>query len=335
MRVVLIGGSVFIGAAVVERLLALGHEVAVLNRGKSPASLPDGVRHIVGDRDALGDSRGEIASFAPDVVLHNVVITEAHARHAVEQLSGVVGRLVMTSSCDVYQVYGRLTGTEPGPPLEVPIHEDSPLRTVLYPYRERAPDPAHPLHDYDKIPAEAAVLGSDTIAGTVVRLPMVLGPNDYQHRLYTIIKPMVDGRPALVLDERAASWRSTYGFVENVAHAMSLAAVDERAAGRVYNIGDWSLSNRELIEAVGKELDYEGEIVVGSSEELPEELRGEPELIHDLVCTDARIRDELGYREPVDLPTAIARTVAWERTHPPEPLPDLHYEAVDRYLSDR
>lgn len=39
---------------------------------------------------------------------------------------------------------------------------------------------------------------------------------------------------------------------------------------------------------------------------------------HHLVTDSARIRRELGYRETVPLDVALARTIAWERQHPPE-----------------
>jgi len=60
MRILVLGGTKFVGRHIVERALLLGHEVAVFHRGQSGADLPD-VRHIFGDRDgglgALGDEK--------------------------------------------------------------------------------------------------------------------------------------------------------------------------------------------------------------------------------------------------------------------------------------
>ena len=62
MRALVLGGSVFVGKRLVRALLAQDAEVAVLNRGKTPTALPDGVEHLVADRtdtasmrSALGD----------------------------------------------------------------------------------------------------------------------------------------------------------------------------------------------------------------------------------------------------------------------------------------
>jgi uncharacterized protein YbjT (DUF2867 family) len=49
---------------------------------------------------------------------------------------------------------------------------------------------------------------------------------------------MDDGRSAILLEKGMASWRWTHGYVEDVAAAVALAVMDERAAGRTYNVGE-------------------------------------------------------------------------------------------------
>ncbi len=51
MRLLLIGGSVFLGRALADAALARGYEVSMLNRGKSSATVPDGIEHLQADRD--------------------------------------------------------------------------------------------------------------------------------------------------------------------------------------------------------------------------------------------------------------------------------------------
>lgn len=333
MKLLVIGGTRFIGAAVVRRLVEDGHQVAVLTRGQSPYSPPAGVHRIQGDRDCLAESRAAIAAFAPAAVLHNVVAVERHAREAVDLLRGLCGRLIMTSSCDVYRAYGRLTGSEPGPPDPTPLDETSPLRESRFPYRDRF-DPGHPLYDYDKIPAEEIVLGERELPGTVLRLPMVLGPQDYQHRLFGFFRPMLDDRPSKVMQSSYAVWRSTYGYVENVAYAMAAACVDERAKGRTYNIADWNLSMLEQIELLRPLTGWKGALVLLPKAELPESLHADLDPAQPLVCSAQRIREELNLVPPVSLEECFARTFAWERENPPDPIPAnaLPYEAEDAAL---
>src|SRR5260370_8426950 len=85
---------------------------------------------------------------------------------------------------------------------------------------------------------EGVVMNDPELPGTVLRLPMVYGPGDYQHRLFNYLKHMDDNRPAILMDEAEARWRCTHGYVENVAEAITLAVTGERAARRIYNVGE-------------------------------------------------------------------------------------------------
>lgn len=335
MKILVIGGTRFIGLAAVRRLAELGHTVAVFNRGKSQADLPPGVTRIVGDMNKLDEARAALVKFAPEVALHNVVLHDGQVRATQRVLRGTARRLVMTSSMDVYRHYGRLHGTEPGDPLPVPADEDAPLREVRYPYRARFPDPAHPLHNYDKIPAEQAALGDPDLPGTVVRLPMVFGPLDFQRRLLGFVRPMQDNRPALVLDESYAGWRSTYGYVDNMGHALALACVDDRATGRVYNAADGSYTSLELAEMVKAAMNWPGAIRLFPPDQLPEQLRAGFDTAHALICSAERIRRELGYSPLVSFEDGVRRTVAWEVEHPPEDLSQFQrqYAAEDQVMA--
>ena len=59
MRILVIGGGVFLGAAVVDSALARGHAITVFNRGRARSDWPAGVEAIVGDRSSdLGQLQG-------------------------------------------------------------------------------------------------------------------------------------------------------------------------------------------------------------------------------------------------------------------------------------
>src|SRR6266849_792467 len=94
---------------------------------------------------------------------------------------------------------------------------------------------------------------SDTeVQGSVLRLPMVYGPGDPLHRFFPLLKRFADGRSSILLPDDFASWRGPRGYVENVAHAIALAATSEQAAGRIYNICEEpSLSELEWQTSLG------------------------------------------------------------------------------------
>ena len=323
MRVLIIGGTRFTGPHTVRALLTVGHDVAVFHRGRSESDLPAEAVHIHGDRSELPAHAERIRRFAPDVVLDMCAMTQSDAEMTLRIASGTAERLVVASSADVYRAYGVLIGQDAGPPDPVPIPEEAPLRSKLYPYRgawARDPDDPQLWKDhYDKILVERVVMGSQEVAGTVLRLPMMYGPGDSQHRWYRYIKRMDDGRPATLLGESESCWRTCVGYVENMAAAITRAVSDGRAAGRIYNVADSeSPPLGRWIRMIGAAAGWTGKVVPVPKEKLPEHLAFEVRPAQDLTLDTSRIKRELDFVELVPVEEALRRTVAWEREHPPQ-----------------
>jgi nucleoside-diphosphate-sugar epimerase len=338
MRILVIGGTRFIGAAAVRQLAVAGHELSLFHRGTSVTEM-QGVAEIHGDRNDINSQRSSLAAFRPEVVLDMCCITEAQCAASMAALAGVIRRYVLVSSCDVYRVYGVLNATEDWPVDNTPQKESAPLRTKPYPYRgvvPRAPgDPRRILDDYDKIPCEQLVLSTPGVSGTVLRLPMVYGPRDYQQRLLPYLKRMDDGRPAILLGETQARWRGARGYVDDVAHAIVLAVTDERAAGRIYNVAEEpSLTEREWVVRIAVTAAWDGEIVEVPDEAIPDSMEGLRGAGQHLLIDTSRLRAELGYSEVATPADAMAASVEWQRAHCPTPLPEgmFDYEAEDELL---
>ena len=338
MRILIIGGTNFMGPLVVQSLHSQGHAVTVFHRGKTTTTLPEGVREILGDRRVYPLEK--LQSTNPDVVLDMIPIIEQDGRDVMRAFKGVARRVVTISSQDVYRAFGRVNLTESGPVDLSPLTEDSPLRENLYPHRGETPrdagDPLKLQDDYDKILIERVVMGDPDLPGTVLRLPMVYGPGDYQHRMFAFLKRMDDQRPAILMDELEAEWKWSHGYVENVAGAIALAVTDERAAGRIYNVCEpIAYSMAEWIEMIGEAVAWHGRIVRVPHGRLPEPLRKGINAEQHIVVDASRIRQELGYRERVDIDESTRRTVAWERANPPAKINenDFDYAAEDEFIS--
>ena len=339
MRILVIGGTNFMGPLVVRSLSEQVHEITVIHRGQTQANLPLGVREILGDRRPLTNSATELKSLAPEVVLDMIPAVEQDAQEIMSIFSGIARRVVAISSQDVYRAFWRVNNKESGPVDALPLTEESPLRENLYPYRGETPrdpdDPQRWQDDYDKILVERVVMSDPDLPGTVLRLPMVYGPGDYQHRLFSYLKRMDDERPAILLDEAEAQWRWTHGYVENVADAIAMAVTDDRASERIYNVGEpFTFTMAEWVDKIGQAAGWQGRAVLVPRGCLPEPLRYGINAEQDIVVDTSRIRRELGYKERVGLEEALRRTVAWERANPPNEVDpkEFDYAVEDAFL---
>jgi nucleoside-diphosphate-sugar epimerase len=322
MRILSIGATGFIGKSTLEHLIQLGHEVIAFHRGERQP--PSGTAtEIHGDYRHLSVYREDLQSQAPDLVLHMTIANERQAADFMNTFHGFARRAVMLSSGDVYRAAGILHGTEPGEPDNAPITEDAPLRTQPQPYPPETIQTLQKLlpwaePDYDKIPAERTVMGDSQLPGTVLRLPMVHGPRDPLHRLWPVVKRVADGRTVIPIAESIAQWRGPRGYVENVGVAIARAVVDERAAGRIYNIAEPdNFSELEWTRRIADAAGFEGEIRVLPDEHTPAHLKPPGNYRQHWPVDSSRIRQELGYEEPVSLAEALRRTIEWERANPP------------------
>jgi 2'-hydroxyisoflavone reductase len=99
MKLLMIGGTVFLGRHIVEAALAAGHDVTLFNRGRHNADLFPGVEKIRGDRDggleALGDGRW-------DAVIDTCGYFPRIVRASASHLADRVGHYTFISSVSVY-----------------------------------------------------------------------------------------------------------------------------------------------------------------------------------------------------------------------------------------
>jgi nucleoside-diphosphate-sugar epimerase len=337
MRVLVIGGTGFIGPAVIRRLAGRGHKVTVFHRGVTQASLPVGVEELIGDRRRLPEFAGAFRRVKPDVTIDVICTSQQQAQLSLETFRGISARVVVLSSCDVYRAYDVFRRTEIGPLEPVPLTEDSPLRRHLYPYSMNAGAAGYIDSEADKILVERVALSDPALPATVLRLPMVYGWGDAYHRFFPYIRRMEDRRPAILLDEATANWRSTWGYVDNVAAAIALAAENPDSAGQIYNVSDASRPSmadwvREIAEVAG----WSGILKIARVVCPPPSFGPETNAHQHLVCDSAKIRHDLNYREVVSRREAIERTVSWERTHPLREIDakQFDYAAEDRILQE-
>jgi nucleoside-diphosphate-sugar epimerase len=285
VQLLVIGGTRFIGPHVVHQLVAKGHAVTVLHRGRTETELPATVRHIHSAAAPMSVVSIPLEALVPepDVVIHMIPMGERDAIASMAAFRGHAGRLVAVSSGDVYRAYGRFMGLEQDPVENGLLTESSPLRTVLYPYRRQATSPEDWKYSYEKILVERVVLADPDLPGVVLRLPKVYGPQDNAD-LATVYQA-----------RHHPHWRWTHGYVENVAHAIVLAALHPSATG-IFNVGEGRTPT------VAERL---ADLPPSSLPEWTMPANFEQDIAYDT----SRIRRDLGYTEPVAYAEGIRRTM--------------------------
>lgn len=340
MRILLIGGNGFIGSPLASELRDSGHSVAIFHRSADKSPDKNVVR-IQGDRNRLSDHLEQIQRFSPEVIVDLILSSGEQARQLISTSRKVARRVIAISSMDVYRAWGVVHQSEPGPLEALPLTEDSPPRTnrQLYP-----PETVKMMQSifswvdehYDKIAVEEAILNSTEISGTVLRLPMVYGPGDPLHRFFPLLKRFDDGRSSILLADDLAAWRGPRGYVENIAHAIALAATSNQAAGRVYNVcQEPTLSELAWQTKIATQAHWSGEFVVLPREKTPTHLLQPGNAAQHIVASSERIRADLRYTELVEIDEAIRRTIAWEQSNPPTTIDpqQFNYDAEDAALA--
>jgi nucleoside-diphosphate-sugar epimerase len=307
MRILVLGGTRFLGPCVVRELAAAGHEITVFHRGSNRPTFPKNVAEVIGDFADFEKHADDLRRLNPQVVLDTAAFRAEEGRRVLA-FCGVAQRCTVLSSCDVYRAFGRLLRTEPGEPDPTPLTEESPLRGKLTGAGER----------YNKTAVELEAQSDPNRPGTILRLPAIHGPGDWQHRLYDYARSMADHKPQILIDQTIANWCWARGFVANVAHAVALTTTDDRAAGRIYNVADSRCYTEiEWVHLIAQVMGYTGQITPILPEKLPESDRAGIDSRQQYVLDTSRIRSEVGYREIVSDEDGVRATVEWELANPP------------------
>jgi 2'-hydroxyisoflavone reductase len=165
MRILILGGTRFVGRTTAAEAVARGHEVVCAARGRSGA-VPDGARLVVVDRDAP-DGLAPLAGQDFDAVVDVAPISYPWVRRALDAF-GTAGHWTFVSSISVY------------------AHPDRVDDVLLPPRREHA-DRSVVLTDPDaygaiKVACENAVLDTAGDRALIVRAGLITGPGDPHDR---------------------------------------------------------------------------------------------------------------------------------------------------------
>lgn len=246
MKVLVIGGSVFVGAHIVRALRERAHDVTILNRGVTPDPHGDGVERLRADRRTPGAMAAALGSATFDAAVDVSCYTGDDAREAVAALAGRAGRLVMISTGQVYLVREGCTTPSAeadyaGPIMARPATRQDADAWAYGVGKREAEDVLEAAHREGTIPV------------TRLRLPIIHGEGDPRHRLTSYIARLLDGGPLLLPEGGGQPVRHV--DVLDVATFVVHLAGTGAGAGEAFNLA-WepTLTLRELVEALAATL---------------------------------------------------------------------------------
>jgi 2'-hydroxyisoflavone reductase len=232
MRILIIGGTVFLGRALVHAGLDAGHEMTLFNRGTREVDFGVPVEQLQGDR---ASDLGALSGRSFDAVMDTCGYAPSVVARSVRALAGAARVYAFVSTLSVYDIRGGVRLDESSPVAALPEGAGEQVTGETY----------GPLKALCEAEVEAAFPGG----ALIVRPGMIVGPHDPTDRfLYwpdriaeggTVLAPGDPGRQVQLIDARdLAAW-----MIELV------------AAGRAgaYNaIGpDTRLDMRGMLEACG------------------------------------------------------------------------------------
>lgn len=246
-RICVIGGSRYFGKLLVQRLLAAGHQVTVINRGSTPPR--SGVEHLVADRDDETALVAALGSRTFDVVVDQVCYTPVQAAIAARAFRGRTARYVMTSTIEVYDP---ATAALPAVPYGTPVPEDivDPAAWLVrmdLPWHDAAYLEAH--YAEGKRQAEAVYTRDGGFAFASVRSAHVLGGGvqEFTGRLAHYIERIGQGTAIAV---HAAALPTVFIHYEELADLLLWATTATDFTGPVNACSDELLDVRGLAAVI-------------------------------------------------------------------------------------
>ena len=178
MRILVLGGTAFIGPYVVRRAISRGHEVTLFNRGRTNVHLFPDVDRLIGDRN---NDLSSLAGRRWDAVVDNSGYTAHHLGLSVDMLKDATDQYLFTSTRAVYDDF-----TEPV------MNEDAPLGP------RDTPEDDWVGYGPNKVLAERVVREGFGDRTLIVRPPVVVGPGDPTDRFTYWVDRIDDGGEVMV-----------------------------------------------------------------------------------------------------------------------------------------
>ncbi|QMS89040.1 NAD-dependent epimerase/dehydratase family protein [Nostoc edaphicum CCNP1411] len=208
MRILIMGGTRFIGVYLTQLLVEQGHEVVLFNRGNRPAPSLQGVGQIIGDRTDATQLKAKLSQENFDVIFDNNGRELTDTQPLAEIFQDRVQQFVYMSSAGVY------------------------LKSDQLPHVEG--DPVDPKSRHKGKHETEAYLTQLGLPFTSIRPTYIYGPRNYNELEGWFFDRIVRDRPIPIPGNGLHI--TQLGHVKDLALAMTKVLGNKQAIGQIYNI---------------------------------------------------------------------------------------------------
>ncbi|MEL6775809.1 MAG: NAD-dependent epimerase/dehydratase family protein [Cyanobacteria bacterium J06597_16] len=221
MRILVIGGTRFIGVYLTKQLVSLGHDVVLLNRGNHPAPV-EGVETIKCDRTQPDALKAALSGQSFDAIFDNNGRELAHTQPLADLVKGKLEHYIYISSAGVYAKSDQMPHAE-GDPVDPASRHKGKFHTEDY-------------------------LTQQGIPFTSIRPVYIYGPQNYNPLEQWFFDRIVRGQPIPIPGSGMAL--THLGHCEDLATAMVSVLGNSKSIGQIYNIsGDKAVTFDGLAKA--------------------------------------------------------------------------------------
>jgi nucleoside-diphosphate-sugar epimerase len=207
MRILIMGGTRFIGVYLTKALIEQGHEVVLFNRGNHPAPIA-GVAQIKGDRTQATQLKEKLTGESFDVIFDNNGRELSDTQPLVEIFKDKIQHFVYVSSAGVY------------------------LKSDQMPHREG--DAIDPNSRHKGKHQTEAYLAESGIPWTSIRPTYIYGPQNYNDLEAWFFDRIVRDRPIPIPGN--GLHMTQFGHIQDLATAMVAVLGNQNAVNKIYNI---------------------------------------------------------------------------------------------------
>ncbi len=291
MRVLIIGGTLFIGKHLAAALQAAGHEISVLHRGDS-SRLSPGIRSLQADRNDPDAVARALSGQRFEVVFDNVYDWQ---RGTTADQVAATARACDSDALERYVFMSSVGAFVPG----LDLSDDAPL----------VPDDCPELYPRNKAMSERALFAMSGFPAVTLRPPFVYGPENPFNREQFFWDRLSRGLPLEIPEDGSRLMQFVY--VKDIVWAALRILERPAAVGRAFNLGNAeAISQVDAVRAIARATHAEPEMIFKP--------RGQAEFAEyfDLPPITMRIdaaRQVLGF-EPTSFAAGLQETYDWWRS---------------------